>query len=50
MLNKLLISIWFAVVMITSFVMSKELIIIAITSSIYAVPLFIKCMKEEEDV
>lgn len=48
MLNKLLVSIWFGVVMITSFVMSRELIIIAVTSSIYAIPLFIKLMKEEE--
>jgi hypothetical protein len=50
-MKKLQISIWFAIVMITSFVMSRELITLSIITSIYALPLFIQEMrKEDEDV
>ena len=51
LINRLLVGMWVAVLFIALFVKEREIIIIAVTSTIYAFPLFIRCMKEEnEDV
>jgi hypothetical protein len=47
LINRLLVGIWFGVLFIALFTKDRDMMIIAVTSTIYAFPLFIRCMKEE---
>lgn len=50
LINRLLLGMWLVSIFFALFIQERELVIIAVVSSIYAIPLFIRCMKEENNV